>query len=290
VASTLPEVREGGAIVDLSGGGGSDTLTSVNDAPATRRSAPVRRIPVVVFIAIVVAYLVVLQLVGRVATAGLHEDFGQFTRIDEVTRGLLLPVGLSLILVYGVVTALGWWRPVFVDDRPVRRWVWVIPGILALSTLAAINYGGLGHKSIGFVVLLLIGALMVGFAEEGMFRGIGVTTFRLNGFSEGKVALWSSVVFGAAHLTNVFSGNGAAVAQAVIVTFAGYFFYLTRRVSGGLVIPAILHGMFDFSLISTAVVSGKTYAGALAAIAAYLIIGVVLLVRRHRIEPAVQAP
>jgi uncharacterized protein len=129
---------------------------------------------VVVFIAIVVAYLAVLQVFARVATAGLHEDFGQFTRIDEVTRGLLLPVGLSLILVYGVVSALGWWRPVFVDDRPVRRWVWVIPALLTLSILAAINYGGLQHKSGGFVVLLLLGALMVGFAEEGMFRGIGV--------------------------------------------------------------------------------------------------------------------
>lgn len=70
------------------------------------------------------------------------------------------------------------------------------------------------------------------------------------------------------------------------MTFAGYFFYLTRRMSRGLVIPAILHGMFDFSMISTTVVYGKTYAGALAAIAAYLILGVVLLVRRHRIEPA----
>jgi hypothetical protein len=40
-----------GVSVDLSGGRGSDTLTSVNDALATGRSAPVRRIPVVGFIA-----------------------------------------------------------------------------------------------------------------------------------------------------------------------------------------------------------------------------------------------
>lgn len=238
------------------------------------------------FIGIVVAYLALLQGVGRLATVGLHEDFGQFTNVEEVTRGLLLPVGLSLILVYGVVAFLGWSRPVFVDDRPVQRWVWSIPAVLAVSIAAAINYGGLGHKGIGFVVLLVLGTQMVGFAEEGMFRGIGVTAFRVNGFSEGKVALWSSLVFGAVHLTNVFSGNGSAVAQAVIVTFAGYFFYLTRRVSGGLVLPAVLHGLFDFSLVSTTVVQGKAYAGALAAIAAYVVIGILLLVRRHHIEPA----
>ena len=35
---------------------------------------------------------------------------------------------------------------------------------------------------------------------------------------------------------------------------AGYFFYLARRVSGGLVVPAILHGLWDFSLVSGSVV------------------------------------
>ena len=29
-----------------------------------------------------------------------------------------------------------------------------------------------------------------------MFRGLGVTTFRVNGLPEARVALWSSVVFG----------------------------------------------------------------------------------------------
>lgn len=79
-----------------------------------------------------------------------------------------------------------------------------------------------------------------------MFRGIGVTAFRANGYQEGKVALWSSIVFGAAHLTNAIGGGGgAAVGQAIAVSFAGYFFYLTRRVSGGLLLPAIVHGLFD---------------------------------------------
>jgi membrane protease YdiL (CAAX protease family) len=48
-----------------------------------------------------------------------------------------------------------------------------------------------------------------------MFRGIGVITFRVNGFSERRGALWSSVVFGAAHLTNALSTGGTAVTQAI---------------------------------------------------------------------------
>ena len=119
-----------------------------------------------------------------------------------------------------------------------------------------------------------------------MFRGIGVTVFRTNGFSQGKVALWSSVVFGAAHLTNALTAGGAAVGQAIIVSFAGYFFYLVRRRSGGLVVGVVLHGMFDFSLISGEVIEGKTYAGSIAGILCYVMLGIILVTRRHRIEPA----
>ena len=77
-----------------------------------------------------------------------------------------------------------------------------------------------------------------------------------------------------------------AIPQAVAVSFAGYFFYLTRRVSGGNALNSVLHGLFDLSIITgTAIVVDQTaYVGALAAILAYLVIAVLLLVRRHRIE------
>jgi hypothetical protein len=73
--------------------------------------------------------------------------------------------------------------------------------------------------------------------------------------------------------------------QAVAVSFAGYFFYLTRRVSGGLVVPAVIHGLFDFSILSGTAI-GDAYPGAVAALLAYLGAAAVVLARRHRIEPA----
>jgi uncharacterized protein len=236
-------------------------------------------------------YLVIVQGVGALATASLEGlEHGHPETSEQVAVGLLLPIGLSLVLVYAVVAALGWWRPVFVDDRPVRRWVWVVPITFLVAIVAAIDYSDLADKGIGFVVLLLLATLCVGFAEEGMFRGIGVTVFRSNGLSEGRVALWSSVVFGAVHLTNAINTGGNAVAQAIAVSFAGYFFYLTRRVSGGLIVPAIIHGLFDFSILSGAVAGDATYAGGLAAMLAYPVVAIILLVRRHRIEPAPPTP
>ena len=245
----------------------------------------VRRLSIAAFIAIVIVDLAILQGVGALGQSGLDGFDGHVRTSEQVALGLLLPVGLSVVFVYAVVAVLGWWRPVFVDDRPVQGWVWVVPLAFAIAIVLSIDYADLADKGVGFVVLLLLAALCVGFGEEGMFRGIGVTTFRVNGFSEGKVALWSSAVFGAVHLTNAISTGGTAVGQAIAVSFAGYFFYLTRRVSGGLLVPALIHGLFDFSIQSGAA-DDTPYPGGLAAIAVYPLVAAILLARRHRIEPS----
>jgi membrane protease YdiL (CAAX protease family) len=249
-----------------------------------------RRLSIPGFLAIVVVYLAIIRGAGALTQTGLDGFDGDFRTSRQVVLALLVPIGLSLVFVYAVVAALGWWLPVFVDDRPVQRWVWVVPIVFGLAVVVGIDYADLADKGFGFVVLLLLGALCVGFAEEGMFRGIGVTAFREHGLREARVALWSSVVFGAVHLTNALSTGGTAVAQAVAVSFAGYFFYLTRRVSGGLIVPAVLHGLFDFSILSGTVVDDQTYAGGIAAILAYPVVAIVLLVRRHRIEPPRPTP
>jgi hypothetical protein len=60
---------------------------------------------------------------------------------EQVALGLLVPVGSSLVFVYAMVAALGWWRPVFV-----------------VAILVAINYGGLAVCGLGFTALLLLAA------------------------------------------------------------------------------------------------------------------------------------
>jgi membrane protease YdiL (CAAX protease family) len=245
---------------------------------------PARHLSIGGFLAIVVAYLLVIQGVDALARASL-DDLDRFRTSEQVAVGLLLPVGLSVVLVYGVVAVLRWWRPVLVDDRPVQGWLWAVPIVFVVAALLAIDYSALADKGAGFVVLLALATLCVGFGEEGMFRGIGVTAFRMSGMPEGRVALWSSVVFGAVHLTNAIGTGGAAVGQAIAVSFAGYFFYLTRRVSGGLVVPAVVHGLFDFSILSGTVAGDAVYTGSLAPIVAYPLVAAIVLGGRHRIEP-----
>jgi uncharacterized protein len=252
-----------------------------------------RRLSYGAFAVIVIVYLAIIQVGGLLISnaAGIASDRG-FVTTHNLFISLWVPVGAALVFTYAVVAVLGWQRPVFRDDRPVQRWVLVVPVVFLAGIALATDYSGLAGKGPGFTLVLLIGTQCVGWGEEGMFRGIGVTMLRDHGLREGQVALWSSVIFGAVHLTNAIGHGASAVPQAVAVSLAGYFFYLMRRVSRGNVVNSVIHGLFDFSVISgTAVFADQhAYAGSVAAILVYVILVVVLVVRRHRIEPPASSP
>ena len=252
---------------------------------SSMRSNAVRHLSIIGFIVIAIVYLAIIQGLGQLLTRDLDTKYAAPTSVEELWRSISVGVGASLVFVYLIVAILHWWRPVFVDDRPVQRWVIVIPIVMVVAILAGTNYSGLADRGGSFTALLLLTALMVGFAEEGMFRGIGVVAFRTNGFSEAKVALWTSVLFGLAHATNLISEGPRALVQVLVTVAAGYFFYLVRRRSGGLLMPAILHGLWDFGLISGSVVPDKSYLGAALFILADLALIIIVLVRRHRIAP-----
>ena len=248
-------------------------------------SIPGRTLPYWAFGLIVIGYLAIIQGGGLLVT-GIGDVDESFATTSGVIYNMWIPLGAALVYTYAIVGVLGWWRPVLRDDRPVQRWVWVVPIVLVVCILSAIDYGSLAEKTAGYVVVLFVATQLVGWGEEGMFRGIGVTTLRAHGLTEGKVALWSSVIFGAVHLSNAIGHGAQAVPQAVAVSFAGYFFYLTRRVSGGNVVNSILHGLFDFSILTGTVilVDQDPYVGSAAAIAAYIVIAAILILRRRHIE------
>jgi hypothetical protein len=239
------------------------------------------------FALIVIAYLALIQLGGLVVTnaANIADDRG-FVTTHNVLVSLWIPVGAALVFTYAVIAIIGWQRPAFRDDRPVQRWVLVVPVVFAAGIILATDYSSLASKGLGFTLILLIGTQFVGWGEEGMFRGIGVTMLRNHGLREGQVALWSSLIFGIVHLTNAIGRGASAIPQAIAVSLAGYFFYLMRRVSHGNVLNSVIHGLFDFSILSgtAIIVNQRAYPGTLAGIGVYIVLIVVLLVRRHRIE------
>jgi membrane protease YdiL (CAAX protease family) len=245
-----------------------------------------RKLSVWGYVAVVVIYLAIIQGLGLVLTSGMDTEYASAASAEALWRGITVPVAVSLVFTVVVVSALRWWRPALRDDHPVRSWTIAIVVLMAVGIVLGTNYAGLAERGIGLTLLLLLSTLMVGFTEELMFRGVGITVFRANGFSEGKVALWTCVIFGLAHATNLFAEGMTAFVQVLVTAMAGYFFYLIRRRTGGLLVPALVHGLWDFALISATVVPDRGYIGTIAPILILVTVIVVVLVRRRHIEPA----
>jgi uncharacterized protein len=237
----------------------------------------------------VVAYISIIQGCGLafgVDTSGASTDLPD---AEAVVRNGLLPIGLSVLFGIGVTTWLGWWPEVVHERKAVQRWVRFVPISMLAVAILSVNYGHLVDQQTSFVLSLIAMCALVGVGEELMFRGLGVNVFRKDGFSEAKVALWSSVVFGLVHLSNGVWEGPAALAQAAIVCTSGYFFYLARRAAGTIVVPMLVHGLWDFALLSSLTGTDKSaYFGPFLIVLVQVVLIVVLIRRRHRIEPSVR--
>jgi len=242
---------------------------------------PAGRLSIGAYLGVVAAYLVLL-VISTFFTLDPSPDLPGFRTTDGVLRQLVLRMAAPLAFVLLVVGRLGWWRPVWVDERPVRPWLRVVPLSIGLTILGCTNYPGLARSPASFVLLLLTGSLMIGFAEELLFRGLGVTAFRRAGHRELSVAVWTSVLFSLAHAASLLGGP----LQLLAALGAGFLYYLVRRVSGGLLLPAVLHGLWNFGILSAGVVEGEIYDLVPMFLLTELVLLVVVLVGIRKIEPA----
>ncbi|MFI5662451.1 CPBP family intramembrane glutamic endopeptidase [Streptomyces sp. NPDC051684] len=239
------------------------------------------------FLVVVVAYLAVLKGAGAIVGVDTGASDSRFPTAESVVLSGLIPIGLSVLFAAAVVTWLGWWGQIVRYRVPVRAWVWCVPLSMTAAAILGMNYPNLVAQKASLVLALLAMAACVGAAEELMFRGIGVQVFKRSGLSEGRTALYSSLVFGLVHLSNAFGEGSQAVLQAVIVSTSGYFFYLCLRAGGTLLLPVAVHALWDFGLISNSVGEDpKSYPGVMLPILLQVALIVLLIVRRRTIEPA----
>lgn len=177
-----------------------------------------------------------------------------YTRIGENAQTTKLWYALPTLagcafLIIGV-SALGWWRPALFDTtRSGPRWVWVFPIVVALVII--VNFTKVPPQALSGSLLLwsTLGALGVGFGEEMATRGSMIVGLR-SALSETKVWLLSTLSFAALHMPNVLFGlPGPAMAVQVMLAFVmGSGLYVARRISGTLLLPMALHGLWDSSL------------------------------------------
>lgn len=156
-------------------------------------------------------------------------------------------LGGAVVLVIAA-SMLGWWRPaLFETTKAQPRWLLVGPIFMAASAAVMLAMKDFSRTTAAMFLLALAGSLLVGFCEEMATRGLLVVGLR-GGYTEVKVWLLSTLLFGLLHLPNwIFGAGPGAVMQVFIAFLGGTMFYVTRRVTGTLIWAMALHGFWDFS-------------------------------------------
>jgi membrane protease YdiL (CAAX protease family) len=199
-------------------------------------------------IGVIVGYLVVVFAVW-IATDLRYDDVGD--TVETVRKGIVLAIGLGVVYLVIVTSVLGWWKPAMREPRRVGGgWMWIVPALLVVGfglNLAATKWGEIDELGT-YVAWLALGTVFVGFSEELLTRGLAIVGAR-GAMHERWVWVFSGAIFAMIHVPNVFFGQSvASTAQQVVFAFAvGLTYYVTRRISGALIVTMVLHALWDFS-------------------------------------------
>ncbi|MDC7122666.1 CPBP family intramembrane metalloprotease [Cellulomonas fimi] len=210
---------------------------------------PIAGLVFVVYVAIVIGLM-------RASGVG-YEHF--FDSADSTLRSAVLPLAAGAVwLTVFVVWAR--WDHVWRDARrlPTGWLLWSLPVVMTVTAVLHLLGVDWGAFDPGHVLAVLLASVLVGFAEETLFRGVVLRALRQGRRSEAAAALWTTLWFGAFHLTNLLLDEPGAVIQVVFAALSGLGFYLVRRGTGTIVAAMALHGLWDFStfLSSTHAVHG----------------------------------
>ena len=144
-----------------------------------------------------------------------------------------------------LLTRLRWWSEAGFK-RPISRKKLLVCLPLLLLPILMLVSGGIKPASAGQVIGFAIFAMMVGFAEEGLVRGLALRAMLPTGLM--RAALLSSLFFGLGHFINVIQGaslsaTAVQVTEAILLSIA----FAGVRLYTGSIWPAIaLHSLIDF--------------------------------------------
>ncbi|MGI9585953.1 MAG: CPBP family intramembrane glutamic endopeptidase [Acidimicrobiia bacterium] len=201
------------------------------------------------------AYTVVSIGLWRLVPTIAGWDVASYTDLAATTESLVQNItiaqGITAGLVVLLVAVLGWQTAVLKDEFPTPRWLLAVPIIIGIMVLATADWSNLVDQGTDYVLALSITTLFIGISEETMFRGVFVVGVRRLGKNEMHVWFWSTLAFAFIHAGNAFVGGGVGVVtQVVLAFFGGTLFYITRRATGTLLAPILLHALWDFSVFS----------------------------------------
>ena len=206
-----------------------------------------RRVGWGAIIAVLAAWLVagILGAVVGGALTGSTDD--PYSEAGLLLGHIALPAAAGLAVTAGAVSLLRRWPDVLRERLPMRSWAWALPGAMAVAAAAFADWSRVAAVGAALVVALVATALVVAASEELLFRGLLLTGMR-DHLHELAAALVSSLLFAAMHM--VVAGGLTDIVQGVSTFLGGIVYYVARRVSGGLVVPVLLHAWWDICAFS----------------------------------------
>lgn len=237
---------------------------------------------------LVVVYLALYLGAGRLSglVFGGRVSGGTFDAPLNVFAGLTFALLVGSVILALFLVSVGWLHEVF-GPQPIRgsRWMWIAPVLVVIFIVLRLLGIDYGHYGAGVVVVTMLTGLLIGFAEEVLFRGIVIKMLRDAGSKELVVALVSSLYFAASHAANALGGMAplTVILTVAYTFFFGVLMYLTLRVTGRLVWAILLHGLFDPTLflasggVDESNATGQNIFLAIAAPSNFVIIGVGLI-------------
>jgi len=199
-----------------------------------------KRYPWIVSIGSVLIFLLV-ALIGT----PIGDQIEHLTGLP-VNSGILIQQILLVIVSVLAVIAFGGWREAgFARSVQFRGFLYAIPPLLCPIFL--LFFSGIVVKDPVQIVMLLALTAMVGFAEEALCRGVVVQAFMQKGLM--RAALFSSLIFGFAHMIQIFYGAsiGTGLLYSIYAALIGFGFAAPYIRSGGAIWPVIIvHALYDF--------------------------------------------
>ncbi|GAA2305213.1 CPBP family intramembrane metalloprotease [Glycomyces scopariae] len=221
---------------------------AIRNASTPGWAGVVVRHPVLATLVILVVVFGFQQAAGRMLLRGL-DDGSEYSR----QVGELIGETLSAVLVVAIILALGWWRSVGLAGPVERKWVrlaWFPALIVVVLFVLQLMQSPL-TDDLKWMGLGVPNVFMIGFFEEALTRGLVLFPMlvawrsRPNGVM--RAVLISSLLFGLAHLINLFSGAslGPTLVQVGYAFGFGVGFAALLLRTNTMWIGIVLHALVD---------------------------------------------
>jgi uncharacterized protein len=222
-----------------------EELSPMNALPPSDKSTSLRlliaRHPYTSALTFVIIFTLVAKLLGLILGLlfrGLHLSFLAENLVAELLAAMLIAI---------LITIPHWWSEAGFTRGFDRYTSTICLGAILLIGLPTLTLlpSLIGKGSPSSTVMAIVLALLVGFVEEGLFRGLMACILLPKGIL--IYVILSSILFASIHITNLFSGFPLPyVTGQIILAFGSGILFAAIRLRTGSIWPTILlHALRD---------------------------------------------